>query len=149
MRFVQALLNDFEFEFLRTLSDPIRAVQTMLLTKLLSNHAQDEEYLAGPQNDWISVRFLCILRILRVSASLNTEACSMSNISNLGMMDDQKMCSHSHLSGHKFVYPDLTSALFSRGLVAHVHSSSWQLLFMVNFSVVCTGPQGNCSEGKV
>ncbi|CAL8468388.1 g7928 [Coccomyxa elongata] len=50
----KALLNDFEFEFLRTLSDPIRAVQTMLLTKLLSNHAQDEEYLAGPQNDWIS-----------------------------------------------------------------------------------------------
>lgn len=53
----QALLNDFEFEFLRTLSDPVRAVQTMLLTKLLSSHAQDEEYLSGPQNDWISVRF--------------------------------------------------------------------------------------------
>ncbi|KAK9915325.1 hypothetical protein WJX75_007630 [Coccomyxa subellipsoidea] len=50
----KALLDDFEFEFLRTLSDPIRAVQTMLLTKLLSNHAQDEEYLAGPQTDWIT-----------------------------------------------------------------------------------------------
>ncbi|EIE19399.1 Lipoxigenase, partial [Coccomyxa subellipsoidea C-169] len=50
----KALLDDFEFEFLRTLSDPIRAVQTMLLVKLLSNHSQDEEYLAGPENEWIT-----------------------------------------------------------------------------------------------
>ena len=53
---VQALLGDFEFEYLRTLSDPLRTLKTMLLTKLLSTHAQDELYLSGPQTDWISVR---------------------------------------------------------------------------------------------
>ena len=53
--FVQRLLNDFEFEFLATLSAPIRAVQTMLLTKLLSNHAQDEVYLSTETSEWILV----------------------------------------------------------------------------------------------
>jgi hypothetical protein len=52
---VQLLLNDFEFEFLATLSDPIRAVQTMLLTKLLSTHAQDEVYLSTEHPEWILV----------------------------------------------------------------------------------------------
>ena len=52
---VQRLLNDFEFEFLATLSAPIRAVQTMLLTKLLSNHAQDEVYLSTETPQWILV----------------------------------------------------------------------------------------------
>ena len=40
--------------FLETLSDPIRAVKTMLIVKLLSSHAQDEVYLVS-KNDWISV----------------------------------------------------------------------------------------------
>ena len=53
---VQALLGDFDYEYLRTLSDPVRTLETMLLTKLLSTHAQDEFYLSGPQTDWISVR---------------------------------------------------------------------------------------------
>ena len=52
----QALLEDFEFEYLDTLSDPVRTLETMLLVKLLSTHAQDELYLSGPQTDWISVR---------------------------------------------------------------------------------------------
>jgi hypothetical protein len=52
---LQALLNDYEFMFLKTLSDPIRAVKTMLIVKLLSSHAQDEVYLVS-KNEWISVR---------------------------------------------------------------------------------------------
>ena len=52
---VQRLLNDFEYEFLATLSSPIRAVKTMLLTKLLSVHAQDEVYLSAEAPEWILV----------------------------------------------------------------------------------------------
>lgn len=51
---MQVLINDYDFEFLQTLSDPIRAVQTMLLTKLLSSHAMDEVYLRDG-NKWILV----------------------------------------------------------------------------------------------
>ena len=51
---MQVLINDYEFEFLQTLSDPIRAVQTMLLTKLLSAHARDEVYLCS-ETKWILV----------------------------------------------------------------------------------------------
>ena len=54
---MQALINDFEFEFLQTLSDPIRTVQTMLLTKLLSAHAKDEVYLCN-NTEWILVHTL-------------------------------------------------------------------------------------------
>lgn len=50
-----ALLNDYEYQFLSTLSGPIRAVKTMLLVKTLSNHAKDEEYLGGAGTEWILV----------------------------------------------------------------------------------------------
>ena len=59
--------------FLETLSDPIRAVKTMLIVKLLSSHAQDEVYLVS-KNDWISVniwqynsksRFTISLKLLK------------------------------------------------------------------------------------
>ena len=49
------LLNDYEYQFLRTLSGPIRALKTMLLVKTLSNHAQDEEYLGGAGTEWALV----------------------------------------------------------------------------------------------
>lgn len=48
----KALLDDYEFKFLETLSDPVRAVKTMLIVKLLSSHARDEVYLVS-ENDWI------------------------------------------------------------------------------------------------
>ena len=44
----QALLEDYEFEFLNTLSDPKRALSTMLLTKLLSTpRSGDAPFLLG------------------------------------------------------------------------------------------------------
>jgi hypothetical protein len=52
---LQALLNDFEFEYLRILADPVRAVQTMLVARLLSNHSKDEEYLSTDVQDWFTV----------------------------------------------------------------------------------------------
>lgn len=53
--YLKALLDDYEFKFLETLSDPVRAVQTMLIVRLLSSHASDEMYLVS-ENDWILVR---------------------------------------------------------------------------------------------
>lgn len=49
------LLNDYEYQFLRTLSSPIRALKTMLLVKTLSYHANDEEYLGGEGTEWALV----------------------------------------------------------------------------------------------
>lgn len=69
---LQALLDDYEFKFLETLSDPVRAVKTMLIVKLLSSHARDEVYLVS-ENDWILVkirqyysksRFTILLKVL-------------------------------------------------------------------------------------
>ena len=60
---MQVLINDYEFELLQTLSDPIRAVQTMLLTKLLSAHAMDEVYLCD-RNKWMLVCILLLAQIL-------------------------------------------------------------------------------------
>ena len=72
----QALLADFDFEYLHTLSDPFRTLQTMLLTKLLSTHAQDEFYLSGPQTDWISVRGPLLAPHRSLSCSLDGGVCS-------------------------------------------------------------------------
>ena len=53
---LQDLLNDFEFQYLLLLADPVRAVTTMLVARLLSNHSKDEEYLSEPQSPWLTVR---------------------------------------------------------------------------------------------
>jgi hypothetical protein len=53
---LQALLNDYEYEFLRILSDPVRTLQTLLLTKVLSNHSLDEEFIANDATEWLMVR---------------------------------------------------------------------------------------------
>lgn len=52
---MQALLNDFEFQYLEVLADPVRTVQTMLVARLLSNHSKDEEYLSEPSSPWLTV----------------------------------------------------------------------------------------------
>ena len=52
---LQELCNDFEGYLMSMISDPLSAATIMLMTKMLSHHSADEEYLNSKQHPWITV----------------------------------------------------------------------------------------------
>ena len=49
--------RNFESELLDTISDPQSMLTVMVMTKLLSQHSLDEEFLNSPEHSYIKARY--------------------------------------------------------------------------------------------